>query len=97
MTQSRWRAAWTIAAALLVIATADPAVAAKPDAEATPSPAMTASPHPLSTSSVRIRGGMRTPRPVACPPGTMQVGPEDPKCGAFGDCCRPVGGTPGAH
>jgi hypothetical protein len=35
---------------------------------------------------------MRTPRPTpTCKPGTHAVGPEDPNCSAFGECCKPDG------
>jgi hypothetical protein len=75
-------------------------VAALGSASAAPStPAPAASPaQPAATSTMRAREGMMpTPRPLrTCPPGTVKVGPEDPACSAFGDCCRPASQTPKA-
>jgi hypothetical protein len=87
---NRRRAIW-LGGLLAAIAIHGPAqgAAQTPIPAATRAPAVASTPIPLKT---REGATISTPRPArTCAPGTERVGPEDPSCSTFGDCCRPIG------
>jgi hypothetical protein len=76
----------------IVVVGSRSAHAATPTPSAKESPAISAAP---AVSATPARA-MRAPRPTpTCKPGTHAVGPEDPNCNAFGDCCKPDGAQKG--
>ena len=77
----------TLVALVQIIAVGPCAAAATPTPSAKESPGKEAP--VVDATPARA---MRTPRPTpTCRPGTHPVGPEDPNCSAFGDCCKPNG------
>jgi hypothetical protein len=84
----RMKAVTLVALIQIAIAGGHSAHAATPTPSAKESPSAKGEP---AVSATPARA-MRTPRPTpTCKPGTHAVGPEDPNCSAFGECCKPDG------